>query len=209
MRLLVVDGCIRRENSRTKKLLDRFLETIKKGNGREAFQIETVDLMEENLKCLCGSFFEEREALLSEGKLGHPRFRLAHQFAEADSIVVGAPFWDLGIPALLKVYIENISVEGITFQCDEQGMTGLCKANQLLFFTTRGSETGDGEMEQGARYLKALCSMYGIPEFSCIFAEGLDIAGNNPKAIMETALRKANAAGEQWIKKQHMNVRAD
>ena len=30
-------------------------------------------------------------------------------------IVVAAPFWDLSVPAVLKVYIENISADGVTF----------------------------------------------------------------------------------------------
>lgn len=43
-------------------------------------------------------------------------FKYAHEFANADLIVIAAPFWDLSIPALLKVYIENIAVDGITFE---------------------------------------------------------------------------------------------
>ena len=57
-------------------------------------------------------FFWQRERLLETGELTHPRFRYAHQFKNADRIVIAAPFWDLSFPALLKVYIENVSVQG-------------------------------------------------------------------------------------------------
>ena len=41
--------------------------------------------------------------------------RDCEQFQRADAILIAAPFYDLSIPALLKVYIENVSVDGITF----------------------------------------------------------------------------------------------
>lgn len=41
-------------------------------------------------------------------------FDVAKQFARTDMVVVAAPFWDMGIPAKLKIYFENVSVSDIT-----------------------------------------------------------------------------------------------
>ena len=91
-------------------------------------------------------FFEQRQRLLEEGDLSHPRFRYAHEFAAADRIVLAAPFWDLSFPALVKIYIENVSVDGITFGCNESGCFGTCRAEKLMYITTRGgSYTGGVE----------------------------------------------------------------
>ena len=41
---------------------------------------------------------------------------IAHRMrtiANADKIVIAAPFWDMSFPSLLKVYIENIYTIGI------------------------------------------------------------------------------------------------
>ena len=70
-------------------------------------------------------------------KSGAPRFRYAWQFARADAIVLAALLWDLSFPALLKVYIEQVSVEGITFGCGEAGCYGICHASRMVFLTTR------------------------------------------------------------------------
>ena len=103
-KILFVDCCIRREHSRSKQLADFFLgELQKKGE----YEIETLCLMDENLSYFSEGFFLQREALLAEGKLDHPRFRYAPKFAEAAKIVIAAPFWDLSFPALLKVFIDN------------------------------------------------------------------------------------------------------
>ena len=158
---------------------------------------EQLDLATMDFKPLAGEFFEAREKLLAAGNREHERFRYAHQFAEADLLLIAAPFWDLSVPAIVKLYIENISVEGITFGCDETGMYGLCKAKECIFFTTRGSVYGDGDLEHGASYLRALCKMYGVDCFTCICAEGIDAFPDKQDEIMKQALEEAEAAAKR------------
>ena len=149
--VLFVDCCIRREASNTRKLAKAFLSALPSDCA-----VTRLDLMAEDLSYFKDSYFDQREALLAENRRDHPRFRYAHQFAQADLIVIAAPFWDLSFPALLKVYIEQVSVDGITFGSTEEGLKGLCRASHLVFLTTRGGfYTGD-TMEMGSRYLDAL-----------------------------------------------------
>ena len=86
--LLVVDCCIRKEESRTKKILERFLSAVPSD-----CEVERLVLTEENLAPLMGDFFEQRQRLLETGDFSHPRFRYAKQFANADLVVIAAPFW--------------------------------------------------------------------------------------------------------------------
>ncbi|MFQ8766830.1 MAG: NAD(P)H-dependent oxidoreductase [Oscillospiraceae bacterium] len=78
-----------------------------------------------------GRFFEQRQRLLETGDFSHPRFRYAKQFANADLVVIAAPFWDLAFPALLKLYIEQVSLDGITFGANETGLVGLCQGARI------------------------------------------------------------------------------
>ena len=183
-KVLFVDCCIRRDHSRSKQLADFFLgELQKKGE----YEIETLCLMDENLSYFSEGFFLQREALLAEGKLDHPRFRYAHQFAEADKIVIAAPFWDLSFPALLKVYIENLCVDSITFHTDEHGLHGLCKADHMVFLTARGAFYTDSPLEQGSRYLEQMAAFFGIEKYDCVAAEGLDIGAWPVEELMDKA----------------------
>ena len=106
-------------------------------------------------------------------------------------MIVGAPFWDLGFPALLKLYIENICVDGITFGADERGTFGLCKAERMLFLTTRGGDYSDSRLEMGARYLEALCEFWGIPRFDVVAADGLDLGREDATVILNRAVANA------------------
>ena len=111
---------------------------------------------------------------------------------------MAAPFWDLSFPALLKVYIENICVDGITFGCDERGCFGTCKGEKLLFLTTLGGSYNGSIQESGARYLEQLCDFWGIPEFSCIAADGLDLGTEPPEDILNRAIIEAKQAAKDF-----------
>lgn len=196
-KILMINGCIRGAQSRTWRLAEAFLREMK-ACARETFAYARLDLAEMDLRPLSGRFFEERQRLLEEGNRSHPRFDLARQFAQADRILIAAPFWDLSVPAVVKLYIENISLDGVTFGCGKDGLYGMCRARDMIFFTTRGGVYGDGPMEQGASYLKALCGMFGIKDFRCICAEGMDFAPEREEEIMRRAVEEAEEAGRRY-----------
>ncbi len=195
VRLLYIDCCIRRELSRTRILAEAVLAALQ---AKGAYQVERLCLMDEPLMPLSEGFFDQRESLLAEHDYLHPRFRYAHQFSQADRVIVAAPFWDLSFPALLRLYIENISVEGITFGVDERGPHGLCRAERLLFLTTRGGDYRHSRLEMGARYLEALCEFWGIPRFDVVAADGLDLGREEVKTILDRAIEEALTSVEDF-----------
>ena len=194
-KVLFVDCCIRREDSRSKQLADHFIDEIMKTGE---YEVETLCLMDENLSYFSEGFFLQREKLLAEGNLSHPRFRYAHQFAEADKIVIAAPFWDLSFPALLKVYIENLCVDSITFHTDEHGLHGLCKADHMVFLTARGAFYTDTPLEQGSRYLEQMAGFFGIEKYDCVAAEGLDIGAWPVEELMDKAKAQATEVAKTF-----------
>lgn len=196
MRILVIDSCIRGNASRTRRLLDECLKQIP-CKAPEA-EVTVLNLTEMNLSCLYGDFFEDRQELLAQGKLDAPRFDYAHQFAEADKIVIAAPLWDLSFPALLKVYIENISVDGITFFYDEEGGHGKCKSDKILFLTTRGGFYEGEAAEQACGYIHEYGKMCGIQGFRCVAAEGLDFVPQEAERILSRACEKMPEVVE-WL----------
>ncbi len=187
--VLYVDCCIRGEDSRTKKVAEIFLDHL----DEEQFHIKHLNLMIEDLKPLVNEEFEERQALLEKNELNHPRFAYAHEFASADIIVIAAPFWDLSFPALLKIYIENVSVDGITFHSTSDGLQGLCKATNMIYFTTRGGFYFNSESEQATPYLKQLCKFFGIDHFNFISADGMDVEGYDAQKSLDEAIHNAKS----------------
>ena len=188
--LLYVDCCIRREQSRTRKLAESFLGNLPKG-----WRVEKVVLMDEPLLPLMEGGFAQRDELLQRGDFSHRRFDYAWQFQRADAILIAAPFYDLSIPALLKVYIENVSVDGITFLCDAQGLRGNCRAESMTFLTSRGGFYENSPDEMGSRYMEALCRFFGTGTYRCVAADGVDMdPAQTPGILAEACERAAQAA---------------
>lgn len=181
MSILFVNSCIRKD-SRTKVLCDTLLSTYQE-------KAEELDLQNMGLQPLTEKQLQERETLIKAGKLENPLFAPAHQFAAADSIIIGAPYYDLQFPALLKIYLENICVCGISFRYSESGRPlGLCRAKELIYVTTAGGYIGENNF--GYNYIKGLAHMLGIENTRMICAEGLDVWNQDIAAIMEKAKKQ-------------------
>ncbi|MBR5359060.1 MAG: NAD(P)H-dependent oxidoreductase [Clostridiales bacterium] len=180
--ILFINCCVR-SDSRTKRLADAFLGLL---DGEvEELRLEDVDFPLTDEKYLV-----RRDALIAQEKFDDPLFAMARQFAEADKIVIAAPYWDLSFPASLKQYIEHINVLGITFLYTPQGTPeGLCKATDLYYITTAGGAFCPEEFGYG--YIKTLAeNFYGIKNTRMISAQGLDIYGADPEKIIDEAIQK-------------------
>ena len=181
--ILLINACVR-EDSRTKRLADCLLSKL-------PGELEEIKLDEIAFPAADESFLQKRDQLIAEEKWDHPLFAMARQFAEADEIVVAAPYWDLSFPASLKQYFEQINVLGITFVYTPEGYPkGLCRAKKLYYVTTAGGTFVPEEF--GFGYVKALAQgYYGIPEVEMISAAGLDIEGADVERIMQESMKKA------------------
>lgn len=172
-------NCCTRQDSRTDRLARALLASL---GGYEELR-----LYDEPLRPLDARRLMQRDALLARRAHGDEMFRYARQFAAADRIVIAAPLWDLSFPAQLKVYLENIYVTGIVTRYDEEGRpVGLCSAETLYYVATAG---GPYDGRYGYEYLRTLAvDCFGIPDVKLLTAEGLDIKGNDPEAILQKAI---------------------
>ena len=104
MSTLFINACIRPE-SRTLVLAEELLSKLEKETGSPAVRLNLAD---ENLKPLSNADIAKRDKALASGDFGDSFFKYAKQLAEADTIVMAAPYWDLSFPALVKLYFEAI-----------------------------------------------------------------------------------------------------
>lgn len=181
MSVLFVNACLRGDASRTLALCRDYLADID--------DVAEVDLAQLELKPFTAELVEKRVRLQEEGRWDDPLFDLSHQFADADDIIIGAPYWDQSFPAALKVYIEHVCVCGIPFEYTDKGeCVGRCKARRLTYITSCGGFIG--EANYGYDYLCGIARMFGIPETRFVAAEGLDIVGMDVEARMDEARKQ-------------------
>lgn len=179
MSTLFVNACFRKD-SRTLRLAQAYLEgtadvtEIKLGE-MELPVLNTVNTEKYCNACATRDFSSE---LFTYGK----------QFAEADEIVIAAPFWNYSIPAQLHVYLELVTSQGATFDIAADGSYhSLCKAKRLTYITTAGGPIP--EEDHAWCYIRDLAKVFwNIEELEYYKAEGLDIAGNDVEAILKATI---------------------
>lgn len=196
MKLLFIDGCVsqRGPESRTRALAEAFLSAFRETHPEA--EVETVRLEELDLRPFTPAALDERDALASIGAFDAPVFDLARQLRGADAIAAAAPFWDLSFPAVMRVYMEHISANGLTYHYEADGCHGDCKASRLAYLTTGGDFERPESL--GVLYWKQLAAMFGVPRFDYVFAGGLDVDPAKVPEIMEIACARARALGREF-----------
>lgn len=174
--ILFVNACVRPE-SRTMQLAEYILDRL-------CGQVAEVNLEQEQIQPLNRERLEERDVVLAAGQDDAEILRYANQFKNADTIVIAAPYWDLSFPAIVKNYLESVTVCGVTFKYSPDGIPiGLCKAKRLIYVMTAGGPVFSPDY--GFDYVKALAqNFYGIQDVKCFKAENLDIIGADVQKIL-------------------------
>lgn len=184
-KLVYIDACLR-EGSRTKVIAQRLIEEL-----ALRYEVEKVELSQRSYPVVGREILQDR----ANGIVPQEYAELARRIAAADRIVIAAPFWDMSFPSALKVFLENMSLFGITFDSNASECVGLCRAEKLLYITTRGMNISTGDpLEQATPYIKAISHLWGIGELTVVSAQNMDYS--SPEQI-EAKIQTAISEGLQ------------
>ncbi len=172
-KLFYVDACLR-EGSNTKKIADAIIAKLS-----EKYEVETIRLSENSFPVVNNDILNDR----ANGIVPEEYVKMARNLADADRLVIAAPFWDMSYPSALKVFLENMSLFNVTFASNEKECYGSCKAEKVLYITTRGMNISTGDdLEQATPYLKAIGKLWGLGEMHVISAQNMDYSTEEQKA---------------------------
>ncbi|MBT3068997.1 FMN-dependent NADH-azoreductase [Rhodoferax sp. U11-2br] len=90
-----------------------------------------------------------------------------------DTIVLGVPMYNFGIPVQLKSWIDAIARAGVTFRYTANGPEGLLTGKKVYVALARGGLYRDTANDSQVPYLKAVLGFLGLTDVHFIYAEGL------------------------------------
>ena len=100
-------------------------------------------------------------------------------------MVIGAPFYNFGVPSQLKAWIDRLAQAGRTFKYTDRGPVGLAGGKTMIVASTRGGIYSGSEaasvMDHQESYLKVVFGFFGITDVRFVRAEGMAM-GEAPKA---------------------------
>ena len=103
--------------------------------------------------------------------------RLVAELQAADTIVIGAPMYNFGIPSTLKAWFDHVLRSGVTFRYTAEGVPeGLLGPKRVIVIETRGGAYSEGPaaaMDAQEPHLRAMLGFVGLTDIRFIRVEGL------------------------------------
>lgn len=196
-KVLYIKANIKNEGeSRTFKVSDSFVEEYKKNNPED--EIITLDLYKENIDFLRADDLGKLFGSKDEESKNNSILKYAYQFADADKYIIAAPMWNLSFPAILKAYIDYVSVSGITFKYTAEGPVGLLNNKKAVHIVSRGGGYDNSPYEMGDRYLRTILGFFGIKDIETIGIDNLDVIGVNVEEKVEEGIEKATSLAKKF-----------
>lgn len=196
-KVLYIKANIKNEGeSRTFKVSDSFVEEYKKNNPED--EIITLDLYKENIDFLRADDLGKLFGPKDEESKNNSILKYAYQFADADKYIIAAPMWNLSFPAILKAYIDYVSVSGITFKYTAEGPVGLLNNKKAVHIVSRGGAYDNSPYEMGDRYLRTILGFFGIKDIETIGIDNLDVIGVNVEEKVEEGIENATSLAKKF-----------
>lgn len=113
--------------------------------------------------------------------------KLIDELNRADTIVIGLPIYNFGVPASFKAWIDQIARAGVTFQYTPEGPRGLLEGKRAIVAIASGGTPVGSEWDFASGYVRHVLGFVGITEVEFVTADRM---ATDPEA----ALTAANAA---------------
>lgn len=181
--VLFIHSCIRKE-SRTYRLAKEYIDTLMQDNKNRLIERDVTKL---GLTPIDEEFLQKRDQAIEQLNYTGIDFDYAREFADADMIIIAAPYWDCSFPSFLKLYFEHIMITDITIGYSPTGkMLKLCQANRLVYITTSG---GYIRKHSGVQIqIEELCALFGIGDVRFYCAEALDMFPDKAEYLLHRKL---------------------
>lgn len=115
--------------------------------------------------------------------------QLISELDAADTIVIGLPIYNFGIPAALKAWVDLVARAGVTFRYSENGPVGLLEDKRAILAVASGGTAVGSDIDFATGYMRHVLGFIGIKEVEVIAADRVAAQGGEAvttaKAMIE------------------------
>ncbi|MFK7744400.1 MAG: FMN-dependent NADH-azoreductase [Roseobacter sp.] len=96
---------------------------------------------------------------------------LIEELKQADTVVIGVPIYNFGVPAALKAWVDQIARAGVTFRYTENGPVGLLDGKRAILAVASGGTQAGSDIDFATGYMKHVLGFIGIQDVTVIAAD--------------------------------------
>ena len=112
---------------------------------------------------------------------------LIAELRQADTVVIGLPMYNFGVPSTLKAYFDHIARSGVTFQYTAEGPKGLLTGKKAYILAARGGRYAGTAKDSQTTYVRDFLGFIGITEVEFVYAEGLNMGDDSKNSALADA----------------------
>lgn len=170
--ILRIDASMRKTGSHSRQLTDAVIERL---GAKTSIDITTRDLADSDLafvdEAWIGANFTDPAERSDEQKAALARSdALVAELKAADTVVIGLPIYNFGIPAALKAWVDMIARARETFRYTPEGPKGLLEGKSAILVVASGGTAIGSEIDFASTYMKHVLGFVGIHDVTVIEA---------------------------------------
>lgn len=187
MNALIVNSSARTVASSSRKITEQLAESLKAKGATIVERDLNQPLSFVNEDWVMAGFTDSSE--WTEGMKAEraKSNALIAELKEADTLVIGAPIYNFGVPAALKAYFDLVCRAGDTFRYTEAGPQGLLEGKRAIVVISSGGVPIDSPVDFATPFLRQVLNFIGIYDIEVIAADQQMAKEGRVEAALEAA----------------------
>lgn len=187
--ILHIDASARRAGSVSRALSQKLVDKLSDNDSRVIRRDIGLSPLPVLNEAWVGANFTPEESRTSDQSeaLGLSD-QLIAELEAADTLVIGVPIYNFGIPASLKAWIDLVARAGKTFRYTESGPVGLLDGKTVYIALASGGTQSGSDIDFATPYLHHVLGFLGLHNVSIIAADQLMMSGDSKVAAARQAI---------------------
>ncbi|MDJ0628207.1 MAG: NAD(P)H-dependent oxidoreductase [Rhodobacter sp.] len=178
--ILRIDASARRTGSISRDLTDRLIARFaEEGETQVTTRDLTAPLPQIDEGWIGANFTPAKERSPEQRKTLALSDELVAELRAADTLVIGLPIYNFGVPASLKAWIDLVARAGVTFQYTPDGPRGLLEGKRAIVTVASGGTEMGSDVDFATGYMRHVLGFLGIEDVQFIRADrtAIDMEG--------------------------------
>lgn len=180
--ILRIDTSARREGSVSRDLADRIIARFPDATVTTRDLAPGLPLIDETW--VGANFTPEADRSPEQRATLALSDALISELKAADTLVIGLPIYNFGVPATLKAWVDQVARAGVTFRYSEAGPEGLLTGKRAIIAVASGGTEAGSEIDFATGYIRHVLGFIGISQVDFVTADRMAL---NPEATLQSA----------------------
>ncbi len=184
--VLRIDASARRDGSVSRQLTDQLVKRLAPTKTITRDLAEGLPLLDETW---IGANFTPADQRSPEqaDKLALSDTLIA-EIQAADTLVIGLPIYNFGVPAALKAWVDLVARAGVTFRYTETGPKGLLEGKRAIIVVASGGTEAGSAIDFATGYMRHVLGFIGISEVDFVTADRMMVDADAALATANSQL---------------------